>query len=49
MPFCKIDGLQIHYQTPADLTNPQGQRILYVHGTGCNGGLWNRHMAEIAE
>ena len=49
MPFAEIEEHQIHYQTPADLSSPKGQRILYVHGTGCNGGLWNRHMAVIAE
>lgn len=49
MPFAEIDGLQIHYQTPADLTNSKGQRVLYVHGTGCNGGLWNRHMATVVD
>ena len=49
MGVAEIDGLRIHYHAPRDPARAQGQRILYVHGTGCNGRVWEDHMAAIAE
>ena len=49
MGVAEIDGLQIHYHAPRDPARTRGQRILYVHGTGCNGRVWEDHLAAIAE
>lgn len=47
MPSTEIDGLRIHYHR-ADPVEPTGRRILFVHGTGCNGRLWQRAMSALA-
>jgi pimeloyl-ACP methyl ester carboxylesterase len=44
-----IDGRRIHYQAPAESAEARGQRVLYVHGTGCNARVWEAHMAAIAD
>src|SRR5262245_23811236 len=44
-----IDERTIHYRTIGDPSRRTGQRVLYVHGTGCNGGVWEPHMAAIAD
>jgi pimeloyl-ACP methyl ester carboxylesterase len=44
-----ILGLRIHYHAPRDPAKPAGQRVLYVHGTGCNAGVWDDHMAAVAD
>ena len=49
MAVADIDGLTIHYETPTDPEQPHGQRVLYVHGTGCNARVWSQHMAALAE
>jgi pimeloyl-ACP methyl ester carboxylesterase len=49
MGFTDIDGLRIHYQSIGDLAQPRGQRVLYVHGTGCNTRVWEQHMTALAE
>jgi len=48
MGLARIDGLDIHYHAPRDPAERRGQRVLYVHGTGCNGRVWEEHMAAIA-
>ena len=48
MPDTYIDGLKIHYHEQPTLNVPLG-RVMYVHGTGCNGRLWLRHMQTIAD
>jgi len=57
MPNVEIEGLKIHYQR-ADASSPKassttspspaGRGVLFVHGTGCNGRLWERPMAALA-
>ncbi len=49
MGFAEIDGLTIHYRAPHDPAERLGQRVLYVHGTGCNARVWDDHLAVIAE
>jgi len=47
MGFAEIDGLRIAYRG-----NPHGGRgrpVLYVHGTGCNARVWDRHRAAIGD
>ena len=49
MGFTDIDGLRIHYHAVGDPTQQKGQRVLYVHGTGCNTRVWEQHMTALAE
>ncbi len=49
MPVTDILGRRIHYHAPRDAADRRGQRVLYVHGTGCNAGVWADHMAAIAD
>ena len=49
MPTADIHGLSIHYHAPRDPAKPHGQRVLYVHGTGCDAGVWDDHMAALAD
>ena len=49
MGFAAIDGLRIHYDAPGDPAARTGQRVLYVHGTGCNTRVWAQHMAAMTE
>jgi pimeloyl-ACP methyl ester carboxylesterase len=47
--FVQIEGYRVHYAAPRDPSERRGQRVLYVHGTGCNSRVWASHMAEIAD
>ena len=49
MGFVEIEGLRIHYAAPRDPSERRGQRVLYVHGTGCNTRVWDEHLATIAD
>ena len=44
-----IDGRTVHYHTVEGRTEPAGRKVLYVHGTGCNGQVWLPHMTMIAD
>ncbi len=48
MPDLRIEGQRIHYREAGREGPEAGQRVLYVHGTGCHGGVWARHMDAIA-
>ena len=48
MPDIEIAGLRIHYHR-VDAPAAGGRRVLFVHGTGCNGSLWRRAMNALAE
>ena len=43
-----IEGLRIHYRAAGSLSVPTGQKVLYVHGTGCDGRVWERHAGVVA-
>jgi pimeloyl-ACP methyl ester carboxylesterase len=45
VPDVQIDGHRLHYR---EAGSGAGQRVLYIHGTGCHGGVWSRHMQVIA-
>ncbi|HYB69065.1 MAG TPA: alpha/beta hydrolase [Candidatus Bathyarchaeia archaeon] len=49
MPYAEILGLRIHYHAPRDPGTRHGQRVLYVHGTGCNAAVWDDHMTAVAD
>jgi pimeloyl-ACP methyl ester carboxylesterase len=42
-----IEGRPIHYLAAGPVRGG-GQRVLYVHGTGCNARVWEPHMAALA-
>ncbi len=46
MPLTTIDDVEIHYLHRQPST-PGGQRVLYVHGTGCDARVFERHLAVI--
>ncbi len=46
MPTTRIDGLDIHYVEAGAGTS--GPPVLYVHGTGCNARVFERHMEALA-
>lgn len=48
MGFTEIGGLKIHYHAAADPSADKGQRVIYVHGTGCNTRVWEKHMEALA-
>ena len=39
----------IHYHAVTSRTGRPGRKVLYVHGTGCNGRVWLPHMSAIAD
>ncbi len=39
----------IHYHTVDSRTARPWRKVLYVHGTGCNGQVWVPHMTAIAD
>ncbi len=48
MATAQVDGIEISYEAVGDPTTPRGQCILYVHGTGCHGRVFERHMNAVA-
>lgn len=48
MGLVDIDGLRIHYRSVGDVAADTGRKLLYVHGTGCDGRVWERHMRAMA-
>jgi pimeloyl-ACP methyl ester carboxylesterase len=49
MGFTVIDRRRIGYLAPDRPSRRVGQRVLYIHGTGCNARVWQPHMAAIAD
>jgi pimeloyl-ACP methyl ester carboxylesterase len=49
MPSVVVDERSIHYHAFASPARRIGHRVLYVHGTGCDGRVWEPHAAAIAE
>lgn len=49
MPTTRIDDLNIHYIQRAPAAANGGQRVLYIHGTGCNARVFERHMTVLAD
>jgi pimeloyl-ACP methyl ester carboxylesterase len=49
MGFTVIDRRRIGYLTADRPSRRVGQRVLYIHGTGCNARVWQPHMAAIAD
>jgi len=52
MGFAEIEGKKIHYHAvgdPVDTKDKKGQRVICVHGTGCNTRIWENHIEAIAD
>lgn len=49
MGVVTIADRTIHYHAVGDPARRTGQRVLYVHGTGCNARVWEPHLAAIAD
>lgn len=48
MPNISFEGIDIHYlHRPATGGAPR-QRVLYIHGTGCNALVFERHMSALS-
>jgi pimeloyl-ACP methyl ester carboxylesterase len=43
-----IAGRSMYYHAAGESAG-SGHRVLYVHGTGCNGGVWAAHMTALAD
>ena len=48
MAYAEIDGLKVHYHQPPGGNGGRGQKVIYVHGTGGNGRVWQQHISAIA-
>lgn len=48
MPSTEIEGLTIHYEHLTPPAPARGQRVVYIHGTGCNAQVFLAHMRAIA-
>ena len=48
MPSTEIEGLTIHYDRLTPPTQNGGQRVVYIHGTGCNAQVFAAHMRAMA-
>lgn len=46
MPTVSIDGNAVYY-TVRESEGDARQRVLYIHGTGCNGRVFDRHIAAL--
>ena len=49
MATVTIDDLSINYLRHPASGAGGGQRIIYIHGTGCNGRVFERHMAALPQ
>lgn len=49
MGFAQIAGLKIYYHAVSDPKAKKGQRVIYIHGTGCNTKVWVKHMEALAK
>lgn len=48
MPSTEIEGLDIHYEHLSPPDSARGQRVIYIHGTGCNASVFAAHMRSMA-
>lgn len=48
MPSTEIEGLTIHYEHLTAPAPARGQRVVYIHGTGCNASVFAAHMRAMA-
>ena len=49
MPTTNIEGLEISYDHYRPSNNAAGQRVLYIHGTGCNAKVFSEHLCAISQ
>ena len=49
MPTMTVEDLSIHYLHNLPAEPGSGQRVLFIHGTGCNARVFERHMRHLAD
>lgn len=47
MPSANIEGLSINYLHYRPKEHTAGQQVIYIHGTGCNAGVFDAHMQSV--
>ena len=48
MPKVTVEGIEVNFRTPVNPERALGQNVLYVHGTGCDARVWDRHMEVVS-
>ena len=48
MPKVTVEGIEVNFRTPVTPERALGQKVLYVHGTGCDARVWDRHMEVVS-
>jgi pimeloyl-ACP methyl ester carboxylesterase len=49
VPITTIEGLEIHYDHFAEKGSSNTHRVIYIHGTGCSGRVFGRHLRMLSE
>ena len=49
MPKLNIEGTDYYYLTNRCFGEARGQRVVYVHGTGCNSHVFERHINALSD
>lgn len=49
MTTVTIEGVEVNFRTPVNPDRDLGQKVLYVHGTGCDARVWDRHIKIVSE
>lgn len=49
MPHTIIEGLKIAYDHYQPAAAPPAQRVIYIHGTGCNAKVFEDHLKVVAQ
>jgi len=48
MKYASIDGLKISYEHYTSQTRANHSRVMFVHGTGCNARVFERHLGVLS-
>ena len=48
MKYASIDGLKIAYEHYSSQPKGKGRRVIFIHGTGCNSHVFERHFEVLS-
>ena len=48
MPSARIEDLDIHFDHFVPVDRANAQRVIYVHGTGCNARVFKSHLTKLS-
>ena len=48
MKYASIDGLKISYEHYAPQARANNRRVIFIHGTGCNARVFERHLGVLS-